>query len=214
MKIVLAGSLTEMLAEYWYIIIPLAFLAVGLLIWLIVIVYRAAMNAREDSEVRKAIMQDEENERKRAMEKAEKDREDREKEAEKDQAVTAEEPIPEDKPEESYGADSFKPVEEENAKPEESEKAEPDEGEAEIYAEEEIVMGTEDKKTEKKALYRVIYDAENKEWMVKKDGAARVIRRVKTKAEALELAKKFAENQDLSLSVQKKDGKFQKKGNY
>lgn len=69
-------------------------------------------------------------------------------------------------------------------------------------------------KREIKAVYRVIYDKENKEWMVKKDGAQRVIRRVKTKAEALELANQFATNQDLSISVQKKDGKFQKKRNY
>ena len=69
-------------------------------------------------------------------------------------------------------------------------------------------------KTEKKAIYRVVYDKENKEWLIKKDGATRVIRRVKTKAEALELATQFAENQDLAMSVQKKDGKFQKKSNY
>ena len=69
-------------------------------------------------------------------------------------------------------------------------------------------------KTEKKAIYRVVYDKDNKEWLIKKDGATRIIRRVKTKAEALELATQFAENQDLSLSVQKKDGKFQKKSNY
>lgn len=68
--------------------------------------------------------------------------------------------------------------------------------------------------TEKKAVYRVVYEKETKEWLIKKDGAQRVIRRVKTKAEALELAKQFSENQDLALSVQKKDGKFQKKVNY
>ena len=70
------------------------------------------------------------------------------------------------------------------------------------------------KKPERKAVYRVIYDGENKEWMIKKDGATRVIRRVKTKAEAMEIANRLAENQDLSLTVQKKDGKFQKKRNY
>ena len=64
------------------------------------------------------------------------------------------------------------------------------------------------------AVYRVIYDSENKEWMVKKDGAQRVIRRTRTKTEAVDLAKKFSENQDLALSVQKKDGKFQKKSSY
>lgn len=71
-------------------------------------------------------------------------------------------------------------------------------------------------KTEKvvKAVYRVSYDKETKEWLIKKDGAQRVIRRCRTKAEALELANQFAENQDLSISVQKKDGKFQKKTIY
>ena len=69
-------------------------------------------------------------------------------------------------------------------------------------------------KGEIKAVYRVIYDKENKEWLIKKDGASRIIRRVKTKAEALELATQFAENQELNITVQKKDGKFQKKTNY
>ena len=80
--------------------------------------------------------------------------------------------------------------------------------------EEDFETMAEVEKTEKKAIYRVVYDKENKEWLIKKDGATRVIRRVKTKAEALELATQFAENQDLAMSVQKKDGKFQKKSNY
>ena len=65
-----------------------------------------------------------------------------------------------------------------------------------------------------KATYRVSYDKETHEWLVKKDGAQRVIRRTRTKAEAVEYAYKFAENQDLNISVQKKDGKFQKKTHY
>lgn len=70
------------------------------------------------------------------------------------------------------------------------------------------------KSTGKGGTYRVIFDKENREWMVKKDNASRVIRRVRTKEEALKLAKQFAENQDMNLQVQKKDGKFQKKSNY
>ena len=58
--------------------------------------------------------------------------------------------------------------------------------------------------------YMVTYDKENKEWVVKKTGAARASRRCRTKAEALEVAERLAENQDLNLTVKKKDGKFQK----
>ena len=210
MKFILAAGLTGMLAEYWYIIFPLTLLAIGLLVWLAIVIYRAVMSAKEDSDVRKAIMQDEANERKRAREKADREKEDKEK-ALKEQAITLEESpagenISADNAEEKGGAKT--------AEKPSKEKAVPKTKGAEIYADEETIMETEEKKTEKKAIYRVIYDGENKEWMIKKDGAARVIRRVKTKAEALELAKKFAENQDLSLNVHKKDGKFQKKGNY
>lgn len=107
---------------------------------------------------------------------------------------------------------------EENTKAEE-EKIVETKAEEEVAPEEIVVEGveTEGENTEKrtiKAVYRVIYDSENKEWMVKKDGAQRVIRRVRTKAEALELANQFATNQELAMSVQKKDGKFQKKRNY
>lgn len=63
----------------------------------------------------------------------------------------------------------------------------------------------------KAGAYRVIYDREAAEWTIKKDGASRVIRRVKTKEEALKLAKEFSKNGDASLIVHKKDGKFQKK---
>lgn len=59
--------------------------------------------------------------------------------------------------------------------------------------------------------YRILYDKETETWEVRKDNAKRVIRRVKTKKEALEIAKELSQNQDLNLVVHKKDGKFQKK---
>ena len=68
--------------------------------------------------------------------------------------------------------------------------------------------------TEKKARtpkYRVIYNQEDKCWDIKKDGAKRVIRKVKTKAEALDIVEHLAEKQNLSVTVHKKDGKFQKR---
>ena len=58
--------------------------------------------------------------------------------------------------------------------------------------------------------YMVIYDKENKEWVVKKTGAQRASKRCRTKVEALEVAERLAENQDLNLTVKKKNGKFQK----
>lgn len=58
--------------------------------------------------------------------------------------------------------------------------------------------------------YRILYDKETKTWEVRKDNAKRVIRRVKTKKEALEIAQELCQKQDLNLVVHKKDGKFQK----
>ncbi len=62
-------------------------------------------------------------------------------------------------------------------------------------------------------LYRISYDHEERMWLIKKDGAKRVIRKTATKAEAVEIAKRMCDNQDLNLVVHKKDGKFQKKKN-
>lgn len=67
-----------------------------------------------------------------------------------------------------------------------------------------------EEKMERKQKYMVIYDKENKDWVVKKTDSSRASKRCKTKAEALEVATRLSESQDLSLTVKKKDGKFQK----
>ncbi|MBR2970312.1 MAG: DUF2188 domain-containing protein [Clostridia bacterium] len=59
--------------------------------------------------------------------------------------------------------------------------------------------------------YRVVYDSETRTWEVRKDNAKRVIRRVHTKKEALQIAQELSQNQELNLVVHKKDGKFQKR---
>ena len=58
--------------------------------------------------------------------------------------------------------------------------------------------------------YYVTYDKENKSWIIKKNNNVRITRRVKTKKEAMEIVKTLCKNQELTLSVQKKNGKFQK----
>ena len=58
--------------------------------------------------------------------------------------------------------------------------------------------------------YRVVYDKEQKNWIVRVDGGQRASRRCATKAEALEVAKMLARKKDADLSVHKKNGKFQK----
>ena len=67
--------------------------------------------------------------------------------------------------------------------------------------------------TERAQKYMVTYDKEDKTWVVKKTGATRASKRCKTKKEAMEVAERLAENQDLNISVKKKDGKFQKREN-
>ena len=66
------------------------------------------------------------------------------------------------------------------------------------------------KEKQRKQVYMISYDKENKEWIVKKTEGERASKRCKTKAEALEVAKKLSESQDLKMSVKKKNGKFQK----
>ncbi len=75
---------------------------------------------------------------------------------------------------------------------------------------------SEEAEMEKKEIsqkYMVTYDKEAKQWVVKKTGATRASKRCKTKKEAMEVAEKLAESQDLNLTVKKKDGKFQKREN-
>ena len=64
---------------------------------------------------------------------------------------------------------------------------------------------------ERKAIYRVVYDKENRVWLIKKDGAKRVIASFPTKEDALARVKELCESQNLKVIVHKKDGKFQKK---
>ena len=64
---------------------------------------------------------------------------------------------------------------------------------------------------EKKAIYRVLYNKEERTWQIKKDGAKRVISSFPTKDEALKGVKELSESNDLNYIVHKKDGKFQKK---
>ncbi len=72
----------------------------------------------------------------------------------------------------------------------------------------------DDGAAKRKISYRIMYDKETKTWEIRKDNAKRVIRRVKTKKEALEIAQELSKNQDLNLIVHKKDGKFQKKDSW
>lgn len=99
-------------------------------------------------------------------------------------------------------------VKEEVKKPEEPEEDEDEE--ITFETEEELDKEAPQPERHLPKKYRIVYDKEAKEWCIKKDGAKRVIRRVKTKAEALKIAKELCKNQELNLSVQKKDGKFQK----
>ena len=64
---------------------------------------------------------------------------------------------------------------------------------------------------EKKAIYRVLYNKEERTWQIKKDGAKRMISSFPTKDEALKRVKELSESNDLNYIVHKKDGKFQKK---
>ena len=73
-----------------------------------------------------------------------------------------------------------------------------------------VVNVEESAEESKPQKYMVTYDKENKDWVIKKTGATRASKRCRTKKEALEIVDQLASNQDLNVSVKKKDGKFQK----
>ncbi len=72
---------------------------------------------------------------------------------------------------------------------------------------------SEHEEKNKKGVYRVVFDKEDRLWKIKKDGAKRVIDSRKTKEEALARVQELSESQDIKFVVYKKDGKFQKKTN-
>lgn len=78
---------------------------------------------------------------------------------------------------------------------------------------EKVKTPAQKEKSEKKAIYRVVYDKQDKRWLIKKDGAKRVIDSKCTKEEALARVQDLSESQDIKFVVHKKDGKFQKKQN-
>ena len=63
-------------------------------------------------------------------------------------------------------------------------------------------------------VYRLSYSDKDKQWVIKRDGAKRVIATFHTKEEALKRIKELSNNQEVGFTVKKKDGKFQKKDNY
>ena len=98
------------------------------------------------------------------------------------------------------------------AKKEETKKEPKTAPKAKKEAEEETTTEEVDVKT-RKAVYRVLFDKEDKLWKIKKDGAKRVIDSRKTKEEALARVQELSQSQDSNFVVYKKDGKFQKKAN-
>ncbi len=69
----------------------------------------------------------------------------------------------------------------------------------------------EDSKKTKKPIYRVLYNKEDRTWIIKKDGAKRTIASFVTKDEAISRVKELSTTNDMNYIVHKKDGKFQKK---
>jgi len=77
---------------------------------------------------------------------------------------------------------------------------------------EDVSLDNNDKK-KRNVKYMVTYDKNQRDWVVKKTGSGRASKRCATKKEALEVVEKLSQKQDLKVSVQKKNGKFQKKSN-
>ena len=201
----LSATFTELIKEYWYVAVAGAILAAAIFVAVIIVIAKAAKSIKQNSDIKKAIKREGAEERRREEEKRAR--------IEEDERAAALAEYDGEEPEKAEITEEETVTEDNYMKAEDKNKKEV-KTKAEVKATPKAEEAESGKKPERKAVYRVIYDGENKEWMIKKDGATRVIRRVKTKAEAMEIANRLAENQDLSLTVQKKDGKFQKKRNY
>ncbi len=230
----LASTFISYALEYWYISFAVIIVAVGLLCYLFVQIIKLGKRMKETSDLKKAWIRDSEEARKKRAERQKSFQEESERAVSEDKTVQTDQPTlseeqsTDEKPQEVEAKEETEtePQKEETRSEETTEEDETmaTKKEPVVKAETKTVKKEEIKKVEAeqesaakseiKAVYRVVYDKENREWLIRKDGATRVIRRVKTKAEALELATQFAENQELNITVQKKDGKFQKKTNY
>ncbi len=136
----------------------------------------------------------------------------------KDKTANMEEKVENDKNVETIEQPQEEPVENKEEPSEVNEDEEQDDEEEITFEsteelDEEVSQEEKTKEATRPKQYRISYDREQKMWLIKKDGAKRVIRKTKTKSEAVEIAKTMCNNQDLNLVVQKKDGKFQKKKN-
>ena len=59
----------------------------------------------------------------------------------------------------------------------------------------------------------ITFDKEEKLWVVRKTNAKKASKKFKTKTDAVEYAARLSEERGMSLTVKKKDGKFQKTAN-
>ena len=189
---IVSANFTELLSEYWYIAVPVTIFTVALIAAVSAAIAKGIKKIGQNAEIKRALKKEEQLKALRA--EAAKARLEEDKTFDDGLSEETEE-APDNLPEEQAVTSA--------------------EEERETLPQEEISPAVKlTEKKPKKAVYRVIYDSINKEWTIKKDGAQRVIRRVKTKAEALKIAARLAETQNLSLTVHTKDGKFQKKKRY
>ncbi len=204
----------EFLKEYWPLFVCVILIIVAIVV---LFVFRdkpedkqgttdVTVDAKTDEqkpalETEKTEEQTEQKEQKQTEEKtSEQPKQEKPKKARKTKKVEKEETVTETETTE-------KPVKEAKVEEPTAEKQEEVKEPEQTTSEEEM----EDKKPAQK--YMVTYDKERKDWVVKKTGAARASKRCKTKKEAMEVAEKLAETQELNISVKKKDGKFQKREN-
>lgn len=116
---------------------------------------------------------------------------------------------PKIEPKESEGENQMKKEEKVEAKKVPAKKAEPKKAESKKVEPKKAEVKKVEAKPENET-YRVVYDKEQKNWIVRIDGGQRASKRCATKEEALKVAKDLAKKKDADLSVHKKNGKFQK----
>lgn len=214
----------DFVKEHWGLLV-LGFLLLVMIIVLIVVSYKAKKREEKEQKepvrtsnkfkseisssrkVKAIIKEDIRKEKPAKKQKAKKDSKenDNQKDIEKIIAESAEKEEPK-KPEKQVKQANEKKVE----------KSQNKEPKQQLATEKTKENGESMKKAEAKVekdesvTYRVVYDKEQRNWIVRIDGGERASKRCATKEEAMKVAKDLAKKKDADLSVHKKNGKFQK----
>ena len=215
MKNLMLASLTEFLKNSWYFIVA-GMLLVALIVFWIVEVKKSNKNKKFKFEnLEEDFAEKEQTEPEQAKEEKEEQVQEVKEEPKKENTEEKKEEKPKAKKQTKEQPKEEVKEETKEEPKKETKKSAPKK--AEKVEEVKVAIEVKEEKTEeetankpKKAKYNLFYDKEKKDWVIKKSGSERATKRCRTKKEALEVIERLDRNNDINISVKKKDGKFQK----